>query len=86
MLIGLTATPKKDICRNAYSLFGIEGDNPTFAYELNKAVTDGFLVLPIVMGRVLRKAPRQLQDLTVQVLVPGMDKKKPIILTYCLPK
>ena len=46
MLVGLTATPKKDIDRNTYSLFNIENDNPTFAYELNKAVNEGFLVPP----------------------------------------
>jgi type I restriction enzyme R subunit len=46
MLIGLTATPIKDIDRNTYTLFGIEDDNPTFAYELNTAVEHGYLVPP----------------------------------------
>ena len=46
MIIGLTATPKKDIDRNTYSLFEIEDDDPTFAYELNTAVNEGFLVPP----------------------------------------
>ncbi|MBT8252538.1 MAG: DEAD/DEAH box helicase family protein, partial [Bacteroidia bacterium] len=46
MLLGLTATPKKDIDHNTYGLFGIEDDNPTFAYELDRAVNDGFLVPP----------------------------------------
>ena len=46
MLIGLTATPKKDIDHNTYGLFGIEDDNPTFAYELDRAVKNGFLVPP----------------------------------------
>ena len=46
MLIGLTATPKKEIDRNTYSLFEIEDDNPTHAYELDTAVKDGFLVPP----------------------------------------
>jgi len=46
MLIGLTATPKKDIDHNTYSLFGIEDDDPTFAYELNTAVEQAFLVPP----------------------------------------
>jgi type I restriction enzyme, R subunit len=46
LLIGLTATPKKDIDHNTYGLFGIEDDNPTFAYELVDAVQDGFLVPP----------------------------------------
>lgn len=46
LVVGLTATPKKDIDRNTYSLFGIEDDVPTFAYELNTAVNEGFLVPP----------------------------------------
>ncbi len=46
LLIGLTATPKKDIDRNTYSLFEIEDDNPTFSYELDQAVNDKFLVPP----------------------------------------
>ncbi|WP_157208835.1 DEAD/DEAH box helicase family protein [Mariniflexile maritimum] len=46
ILIGLTATPKKDIDHNTYNLFGIEDDNPTFAYELNQAVKDKHLVPP----------------------------------------
>jgi len=46
MLIGLTATPKTDIDHNTYGLFGIEDDNPTFAYELDTAVAEGYLVPP----------------------------------------
>jgi len=46
MLIGLTATPKKDIDKNTYALFEIEDDNPTYAYELDQAVKDGYLVPP----------------------------------------
>jgi len=58
MLIGLTATPKKDIDRNTYSLFGIEDDDPTFAYELNTAVEQGFLVPPKSISVPL-KFPRE---------------------------
>ena len=46
MIVGLTATPKTEIDRNTYGLFGIEDDNPTFAYELNTAVEQGYLVPP----------------------------------------
>lgn len=46
LLIGLTATPKAEVDHNTYSLFGIEDNNPTFAYELDKAVEEGFLVPP----------------------------------------
>ncbi|NVJ48359.1 MAG: DEAD/DEAH box helicase family protein [Cytophagia bacterium] len=45
-LLGLTATPKKDVDHNTYELFDIEDDNPTFAYELEEAVRDGYLVPP----------------------------------------
>jgi type I restriction enzyme R subunit len=46
MLIGLTATPKSEVGHDTYGLFGIEDDNPTFSYELDKAVAQGFLVRP----------------------------------------
>jgi len=46
MLVGLTATPKTEVDHNTYGLFGIEDDNPTFAYELDSAVAEGHLVPP----------------------------------------
>lgn len=46
LLIGLTATPKKDIDRNTYRLFEIEDDIPTYSYELTEAVNQGYLVPP----------------------------------------
>ncbi|MBW0762232.1 DEAD/DEAH box helicase family protein [Mammaliicoccus lentus] len=44
LLIGLTATPKDEVDRNTYSLFELENGVPTYAYELNQAVNDGYLV------------------------------------------
>lgn len=44
LLIGLTATPKSEVDHNTYGLFGIEDDNPTFAYELDQAVKERHLV------------------------------------------
>jgi type I restriction enzyme R subunit len=57
LLIGLTATPKKDVDRNTYSLFDIEDDDPTFAFELNQAIPL-YLVLPKAMS-VPIKFPRE---------------------------
>jgi type I restriction enzyme, R subunit len=45
-LVGLTATPKNEVGHDTYGLFGIEDDNPTFAYELDAAVKQKFLVPP----------------------------------------
>jgi type I restriction enzyme R subunit len=46
ILVGLTATPKKDIDKNTYNLFEIEDDVPTFAYELDRAVAENHLKPP----------------------------------------
>ena len=43
-LLGLTATPKNEIDKNTYRIFELENDNPTFAYELDQAIEEGFLV------------------------------------------
>ena len=42
--MGLTATPKDDLDRNTYEVFDLENHVPTFAYELDEAVRDGYLV------------------------------------------
>lgn len=44
ILLGLTATPKDEIDKNTYDIFGLESGNPTYAYELEQAVYDGYLV------------------------------------------
>lgn len=46
LLLGLTATPKTEVDRNTYHLFDLEDNVPTYAYELDQAVTDGYLVPP----------------------------------------
>ncbi len=46
LLLGLTATPRSEVDRDTYSLFELEKGVPTFYYELEKAVADGFLVPP----------------------------------------
>ena len=44
LLIGLTATPKDEIDKNTYEIFDLESGVPTYGYELNQAVQDGYLV------------------------------------------
>lgn len=55
--IGLTATPKAETHRDTYELFGLEMHNPTYAYELDKAVSDGYLRPPKAVAVPL-KFPR----------------------------
>ncbi|MEY3067281.1 MAG: hypothetical protein RLZZ532_4073, partial [Cyanobacteriota bacterium] len=42
----LTATPRNEINRDTYGIFELEAGNPTFAYELQDAIADGYLVPP----------------------------------------
>ncbi|MEJ7715792.1 MAG: DEAD/DEAH box helicase family protein [Thermoleophilaceae bacterium] len=46
LLVGLTATPKDEVDRNTYGLFGLEPGVPTDAYGLDEAVAEGYLVPP----------------------------------------
>ena len=58
LLIGLTATPVSHIDRNTFELFGLDTNDPTFAYDLDQAVRDGFLVSPKGL-KVPVKFPRE---------------------------
>ncbi|MEV8164597.1 DEAD/DEAH box helicase family protein [Rothia kristinae] len=65
-LIGLTATPKEEVDRNTYELFGQEEGVPTDAYTLDEAIADGWLVPPQSVsfeGQYLRRGIRY-ADLT----------------------
>lgn len=56
LLLGLTATPKDDVDHDTYSLFNAEQGNPTYAYGLEEAVNDNYLVPPktiSVLGKFL---------------------------------
>ncbi|WP_069132924.1 DEAD/DEAH box helicase family protein [Rhodohalobacter halophilus] len=56
LLLGLTATPKDDVDHDTYNKFNAEQGNPTFAYGLEQAVKDGYLVPPkkvSVLGKFL---------------------------------
>ena len=46
LLVGLTATPRDEVHRDTYHLFGLETGVPTDAYGLDEAVADGYLVPP----------------------------------------
>lgn len=54
LLVGLTATPKADIDKNTYNIFGLESDVPTYAYELEQGIADGVLVPPVCVSVPLK--------------------------------
>ncbi len=58
LLLGLTATPKAEVDRNTYHLFDLEDNVPSYAYELDQAVADEFLVPPRAISVPL-KFPRE---------------------------
>jgi type I restriction enzyme R subunit len=42
--VGLTATPKDEVDKNTYGIFELPDGMPTYGYELDQAVADGYLV------------------------------------------
>ena len=44
LLLGLTATPRDEVDKSTYDIFEMENGCPNYAYELDDAVADGFLV------------------------------------------
>ena len=44
LMLGLTATPREDVDKSTYELFGLEDGYPNYDYNLDDAVKDGYLV------------------------------------------
>ncbi len=44
LMLGLTATPRAEDNKSTYQMFGLRNGHPDFAYELGKAIQDGYLV------------------------------------------
>ena len=66
LLLGLTATPRSEVDRDTYHLFGLEQGVPTSAYELTQAVADEFLVnfRPIVVPTKFSREGIKYKDLS----------------------
>ena len=54
LLVGLTATPRNEIDKDTYALFGLEKGVPTDSYDLEDAVEDGYLVPPTTISVPLK--------------------------------
>ncbi len=44
LMIGLTATPRNEDNKSTYQMFELKNGSPDYAYELEQAIEDGFLV------------------------------------------
>lgn len=53
-LIGLTATPRQEVDRDTYRLFELARGVPTYAYELEQAVEDEYLLPPKLVSVPIR--------------------------------
>jgi type I restriction enzyme R subunit len=67
LLLGLTATPRNEVDRSTYELFGMEQGEPTDSYEYEEAVADGYLnpFVPIKDNSLILKEgidPEKLTD------------------------
>ena len=66
MLIGLTATPRDEVDKSTYDIFEMEQGSPNYAYELEDAVSDGYLVnyVGFKRGSVILKEGIKYNNLT----------------------
>ena len=51
LMLGLTATPRGDENKSTYQVFELQNGRPDYAYELEEAIKDGFLVGFSVLDR-----------------------------------
>lgn len=58
LLVGLTATPKDEVDANTYQLFNCESGEPNFAYSLEEAVREHYLVPYKVESRTTKLLSR----------------------------
>lgn len=63
LLVGLTATPKDEVDANTYDLFDCESGEPNFAYSLEEAVKEKYLV------------PYKVESRTTKLLKHGVKYK-----------
>ena len=67
LLVGLTATPKNDIEKSTYDVFDLEPGVPTYAYELEQGIRDGYLTPPKCFSvplKFMRKGVKKFSDLS----------------------
>ncbi|MFK7983512.1 MAG: DEAD/DEAH box helicase family protein, partial [Saprospiraceae bacterium] len=66
LVVGLTATPKDETHVDTYQAFDCENENPTYFYELDQAIKDGYLVPPkkIKMGTKFMRRGIKYSELT----------------------
>lgn len=58
LMIGLTATPRSEDNKNTYQMFEMKNGQPDFAYELEQAIEDGYLVGFSVLDRTTESLRR----------------------------
>lgn len=66
LLIGLTATPRDEVDRSTYEIFEMEQGEPNFAYEMDEAVAEGYLVnyKGLIRGSEIMRQGIKYDDLT----------------------
>ena len=72
LMIGLTATPRKEIHKSTYKVFNIDDDTPNYEYEMVKGVKDGYLTY----FRALDRTPDILKNGLTRENLSDEEKEK----------
>lgn len=79
LIVGLTATPREEVDRSTYELFGLEGGIPNYSYSLEEAVDEHYLVPPIWISRSTK---RMKEGIRYDELTPEEQKQLDKIWEY----
>lgn len=72
LMIGLTATPRKEIHKSTYKVFNIDDDTPNYEYEMIRGVKDGYLTY----YRALDRTPDILKNGLTRENLSDEEKEK----------
>ena len=79
LIVGLTATPREDVDRSTYDLFGLEGGVPNYSYSMEQAVDDKYLVPPLWISRATKRLK---EGIKYDELTPGEQQQMDTVWEY----
>lgn len=79
LIVGLTATPREEVDRSTYEIFGLEGGVPNYSYALEQAVEDHYLVPPLWISRSTKRLK---EGIKYDELTPGERKQMEAVWEY----
>lgn len=99
LIVGLTATPRESVDKSTFDMFELEDGHPNYNYDLDQAVSDGYLVPPRWISRTTEflkqgikyddlsdEEKQQLERVWEYEQIPGRDIESRELFNYIYNK